>query len=79
MVIKRLIEVKSLSNAWDEAHPAALTEMEFQTALKHESYWLYVVEYADETQPRLSCIPNPAWRANQYLFDDGWRALSEQE
>jgi len=74
---KRLIEVKSLSGAWDEAHPAALTETEFHTALKYEAYWLYVVEYAD-TQPRLSCIPNPAWRANQYLFDDGWRALSEQ-
>jgi hypothetical protein len=38
---------------------------------------MYVVEHALSDHAKVWAIHNPAVRANQFLFDEGWRALAE--
>ena len=74
----RLIEVKGLSGLWSE-RGVGLTQREFETAWNEKfSFWLYVVETA-VTNPRIYCIKDPAGRANQFFFDDGWKGVDESE
>lgn len=77
----RYIEVKALSGQWDARSVAGLTSAEFNHARRNkEKYWLYVVEFAlDDDLYRIHRIQNPAQRIDQYLFDDGWRSLAEEE
>jgi hypothetical protein len=76
----RYIEVKSLSGRWTEWDAAALTAPEFETACElRERYWLYVVESAETAERCLYRIQDPARKINQYLFDDGWKALAETD
>ena len=71
----RYIEVKGLSGPWHEG--AAMTDVQFHFSLEHrEQSWLYVVEHALDA-PKLFKIKNPAAVANRFVFDHGWKELSE--
>ena len=77
--IERFIEVKSLSGAWSSLG-AALTDTQFEKADKEgDRYWLYVVERAQEDDFRIYRIQDPARKVNQFIFDDGWRSLAEED
>ncbi len=74
----RIIEVKATAGRW-EARGVGLSNTQFITAQqRREEYWLYVVENA-LSDPRVHPINDPASKVDQYLFDDGWRALSVSE
>lgn len=75
----RLIEVKSSEGGWGKMG-VRLTKNEFDTGReKGELFWLYVVEFATSDEPILHRIPNPARLANEFIFDNGWMALDEDE
>jgi hypothetical protein len=75
--VVRYIEVKSLSGDWEYSN-AGLSDVQFKKATElGDRYWLYVVERADQPTYRIHRIQNPAARADQFLFDDGWQALAE--
>lgn len=66
-------EVKGLRGSWDE-HPVTVTHTQFKFAQeKGARFWLYVVEYADTEQARITRIQDPAGRSSTLLFDSGWR------
>ncbi len=75
--IERYIEVKSLSGDWEGPH-AGMTDTQFK---KNEElggrYWLYVVERAGQPNFKIWRIHNPAQRATNFMFDDGWKAVAE--
>lgn len=56
-----------------------LSHTQFEFAQRHRgTFWLYVVEYAlDDKQGRVLRIADPAGRAEEFRFDDGWSAVSE--
>lgn len=75
----RWIEVKSTSGAWDLAG-VALSPAQFRFAQRQvaEQWWLYVVEHAlDDDSRRVWAIQDPVERISDYMFDDGWKGLSE--
>jgi len=76
--VLRHIEVKSVSGAWDDMG-VGLTRTQFQFAQQHrDTFWLYVVEHAlDDERARVLRIADPAGRAEEFRFDDGWSAVSE--
>ena len=76
--ILRHIEVKSISGIWDDMG-VGLSRTQFDFALQHrDTFWLYVVEYAlDDKRARVLRIADPAGRAEEFRFDDGWSAVSE--
>jgi hypothetical protein len=75
--IVRYIEVKSLGGRW-ALQGAGLSRRQFETARELGSrFWMYVVEHALSDDAKVWAIQNPAVRANQFLFDEGWRALAE--
>lgn len=78
--VVRYIEVKSLSGTWGEKG-ISLTRTQFEKARElGERYWLYVVEWAGQDEKsRIHRIQNPANQVNQFLYDSGWKVLSEQE
>jgi hypothetical protein len=77
--IERYIEVKSLSGDWDPMG-VRLTKPQFEKAVDlGEKYWLYVVERAEADDFCLHRINDPARRANEFRYDDGWRALAEED
>lgn len=78
--IVRYIEVKSLAGDWSIDNPVALTPRQYETARElGDRFWIYVVERATSDDYHIYPIQNPVKRVNQYLFDDGWRQLAEQE
>jgi hypothetical protein len=73
--VVRLIEVKSTKGDWSNA---AMSHTQFQTALSRgDLFWLYVVERADQDEFAVNCIQDPARKADQFIFDDGWRGLHD--
>jgi hypothetical protein len=75
----RYIEVKSMSGKWG-AVGAALSDTQFEHATKHgDRFWLYVVEYAEQDNYRIYRIRDPARRVDQFIYDDGWEALAEDD
>jgi len=76
--VLRHIEVKSVSGAWGDMG-VGLTRTQFEFARQHrDTFWLYVVEYAvDDQRARVLRIADPAGRADEFRFDDGWSAVSE--
>jgi len=75
----RYIEVKGRSGEWGSLG-VGLTRSQFaKAATLADAYWLYVVDWADQEEFRIFRIQNPARRVNQFLYDDGWRALSEDD
>jgi hypothetical protein len=76
--ILRHIEVKSTTGAWDDMG-VGLTRTQFNFALEHrETFWLYVVEHAlDNDRAHIVRIADPAGRVEEFRFDSGWSAVSE--
>jgi hypothetical protein len=74
----RVIEVKATKDRWG-ARGVGLSSFQFGTAQqRREDFWLYVVENA-LTNPRVHPIRDPASKIDQYVFDDGWRVVSDAE
>jgi len=73
--IVRYIEVKSTRSEWNGI---LLSQIQFQEAQRlGELYWLYVVENTESPNPRVYPIQNPAGLAEKFIFDNGWKAVSE--
>ncbi len=69
----KFCEVKAMKTTLSD-RPVTLSHRQFQTAIeKGDSYWLYVVENAGSSEPRLVAIRDPAGRAGHFTFDEGWR------
>lgn len=74
-IVKR-IEVKGTRGSWGE-RGVGLTPTQMEAAQEHgDGYWLYVVEHA-LMKPRVFRIQNPASSVDRYMFDGGWRQVSE--
>ena len=69
----RWCEVKAMSGSLED-RPVGLSHTQFNYAIKHRgSYWLYVVEHADDEQrSRIVRIQDPAGKAQTFTFDRGW-------
>jgi hypothetical protein len=77
--IVRYIEVKSCSGEWD-CDGVAMSKTQFEDAQTHgEVHWLYVVEKATSQDFRIFRIQDPARRVTEFIFDDGWQAITETE
>jgi Domain of unknown function (DUF3883) len=76
--VLRHIEVKSTSGAWDDMG-VGLSRTQFDFGQQNpETFWLYVVEHAlDDGQARVLRIADPANRAEEFRFDNGWAVLSD--
>jgi hypothetical protein len=77
--LARWIEVKSTAGAWDRMG-VGLSPAQFRFAQRDgaEQCWLYVVEFAlHPERRRLWCIQDPAERVTDFMFDDGWKGLSD--
>jgi len=71
------IEVKGQSGLWTEMG-IVLTPAELRYAQRfRERYFLYVVEFADDTERRaLYRIQDPFGKVMQFRFDSGWKAIA---
>jgi hypothetical protein len=77
--VVRYIEVKALRCAWHE-RPATLSSPQFELAQREsDRFWLYVVENAGQPDAKIHRIQAPARRAKYFTYDDGWRALAEND
>lgn len=57
-----------------------MTRMEYITSCRYkENFWLYVVEQVESDEYKISCINNPAEKIDIYLFDHGWKGISEDK
>jgi hypothetical protein len=75
--VVRYIEVKSFSGQWSNTY-AVLSRPQFDKATGlGDAFWLYVVECAETDDFSIHRIPNPALKANHFMFDDGWRSTAE--
>ena len=74
----RWIEVKSMTKSLHH-HPVAISDTQFYFAQsKRHSFWLYVVEYAnDPANTRLIRIQDPVGKAKHFTFDYGWIEVGE--
>jgi hypothetical protein len=77
---QRLIEVKGIDGEWNKTG-VGLTRTEFANAQEFgDKFWLYVVEWAlDEDKARVQAIRNPATQVERFMFDSGWRDLTETD
>ncbi len=73
----RWCEVKAMKGSLQD-RPVGLSRTQFSCARKNgESYWLYVVEHADDDrEARIVRIQDPAGRARTFTFDRGWLDIS---
>jgi hypothetical protein len=76
--ILRHVEVKSTASSWDDMG-VGLTRTQFEFGQLHrETFWLYVVEHAlDHSRARVMRLADPIGRADEFRFDGGWSAVSE--
>jgi hypothetical protein len=76
----RHIEVKALSDAWNDVG-VGLSAYQYGTAASSVvPYWLYVVEYStDPTKTKVYAIPNPVRQVDRFMFDANWRDFVEDE
>jgi len=74
--LPRLIEVKAMRGTLKD-RPATLSSAQIDEARSSgERFWLYVVERAGTSSPRLLKIQNPYGRAGTFTFDHGWEAIA---
>jgi len=77
--IERYIEVKTIRTEWGE-RGVTLTSAQFEAAREHKGlYWLYVVENPGSQDQRIFRVWNPGEMARWYVFDHGWRQLTEPD
>jgi hypothetical protein len=75
----RWVEVKAMSGGLQD-RPVGLSRAQFECAREHGvAYWLYVVEYADDSGARIRRIQDPAGRARTFIFDNGWTSIAETD
>jgi hypothetical protein len=75
--ILRWVEVKAMTGSLGD-RPVCLSRAQFDCAwIQGEAYWLYVVEHAGEDgRARLLRIQDPAGKAKNFSFDQGWRSIA---
>jgi hypothetical protein len=75
----RFVEVKAKKGEWNGM--VALSEDQFRVAEnERERFWLYIVEFAQDTEKRrLYRVQDPAGKTRYFTFDSGWKSLAEQE
>jgi hypothetical protein len=76
-VVLRFIEVKSVPGDWNRRGVGLSREQFDRGSELGDKFWLYVVENAEEEHFHIYRIQNPAQKANQFFYDDGWTNLSE--
>jgi hypothetical protein len=77
--IERYIEVKAVAGDWDPLG-VGLTHTQFQRASElGETFWLYVVDRAEQADSHIYRIQDPARKVDQFFYDEGWAALAEPE
>lgn len=76
--IERLIEVKSTADVWRERGVALSREQFNQAEDAGIQFRLYVVEKALDEDYAIHRIQNPAKRANEFVYDGGWKLLSSE-
>lgn len=75
--VERYIEVKGVKGEWG-LRGVAVTPPQFKFAeTQGQQAWLYVVEFALSDAPRIHRIQDFARRVWRFMFDDGWRDISE--
>lgn len=75
---RRYIEVKALSGTWDSRNPVRMTPAEMEAAQSRgQTFWLYVVEHALQSNWVLYRIQDPAGRVYRHCFDHGWIETAE--
>ena len=73
----RWCEVKAMTGSLHN-RPVGLSRTQFECAREHgDSYWLYVVERAGETDARIVRIQDPAGKARTFTFDRGWLDIAD--
>jgi hypothetical protein len=73
------VEVKSMKSSLDD-RPVGMSQTQFECAQKYQaSYWLYVVEHADDAEIRILRIQDPAGKASTFTFDKGWKGVATIE
>jgi hypothetical protein len=74
----RWVEVKAMTAGLAD-RPVCLSRPQFDCAWIHgEAYWLYIVERAgDGVLARLLRIQDPAGKAKNFVFDQGWRQIAD--
>jgi len=75
--VVRFIEVKSVPGDWNRRGVGLSREQFDRGSELGDKFWLYVVENAEEEHFHIYRIQNPAQKANQFFYDDGWTNLSE--
>jgi hypothetical protein len=75
--IERYIEANATAGQWDIVG-VGLSKEQFECAFaKKEKYWLYIVERAERDDYRIYRIQDPARKAGQFFYDDGWAGRRE--
>ena len=70
-------EVKAMTGTLDD-RPVGISRAQFKWAEKHGGdYWLYVVERAQTSDPKVVRIQDPVGKAKTFTFDRGWRAVAD--
>jgi hypothetical protein len=74
----RWVEVKAMTGEL-VGRPVCLSRTQFDSAWIHgEAFWLYIVERAgDEDLARILRIQDPAGKAKNFAFDQGWRQIAD--
>ena len=62
-----------------ENRAVGISHTQFEHAIERgKSYWLYVVEYADDDEKfRIVKIQDPVGKARTFTFDHGWIEVAE--
>lgn len=77
--ILRYIEVKASSTLWGE-RGIAMSKPQFSAAQRHsDKFWLYVVENAGKPDCKLYRIQNPAGKTMRFVFDGGWKSITDTQ
>ena len=71
-------EVKAMKKSLQN-RPVGISHTQFGGAIEHgESFWLYVVEYADDDEKyRIVKIQDPFGKARTFTFDHGWLEVAD--
>jgi hypothetical protein len=74
----RWVEVKAMTGDLHD-RPVCLSRAQFDCAwIQGEAYWLYIVEHAgDSDRAGFLCIQDPAGKAKNFAFDQGWRQIAD--
>lgn len=73
----RWVEVKAMTGSLHD-RPVCMSRTQFDCAwVNGEAYWLYVVEHAgDPVKARIIKVNDPAGKAKNFTFDEGWALIA---